>query len=87
MPTKKKRIGFIPREDVMKIINKLSIQNNLSNSKMIGILVEEALSFRGLFNINIGKVTQSYQINQNNFKNLSDNSVDFIDNAKHSIDT
>ena len=44
MPTKKKRVGFIPREDVMRIIDKLSIENNLSNSKIISILVEEALS-------------------------------------------
>ena len=33
MPTKKKRVGFIPREDVMRIIDKLSMENNLSNSK------------------------------------------------------
>ena len=44
MPTKKKRVGFIPREDVMRIIDNLSIENNLSNSKIISILVEEALS-------------------------------------------
>ena len=50
MPTKKKRVGFIPREDVMRIIDKLSIENNLSNSKIISILVEEALSMRGIFN-------------------------------------
>ena len=31
MPTKKKRVGFIPREDVMRIIDMLSIENNLSN--------------------------------------------------------
>ena len=52
MPTKKKRVGFIPREDVMRIIEKLSTENNLSNSK-----------------------------------NLFDNSDDFTDNAKLSIDT
>lgn len=50
MPTKKKRVGFIPREDVMRIIEKLSTENNLSNSKIISILVEEALSIRGIFN-------------------------------------
>ena len=44
MPTKKKRVGFIPRADVMRIIDKLSVENNLSNSKIISILVEEALS-------------------------------------------
>ncbi len=87
MPTKKKRVGFIPREDVMKIIDKLSIENNLSNSKIINILVEEALSVRGLFNKKSGKVTQSYQQNINDSQNLSDNSTDFIDNEKFSIDT
>jgi len=50
MPTKKKRVGFIPREDVMRIIEKLSTENYLSNSKIISILVEEALSIRGIFN-------------------------------------
>ena len=87
MPTKKKRVGFIPREDVMRIIEKLSTENNLSNSKIISILVEEALSVRGIFNKKNGKLTQSYQSNENNFKNLFINSDDFIDNAKFSIDT
>ena len=87
MPTKKKRVGFIPREDVMKIIDKLSIENNLSNSKIISILVEEALSMRGIFNKKNGKVTQSYQSTNYLSQNLTDNSGDFIDNAKLSIDT
>ena len=87
MPTKKKRVGFIPREDVMRIINKLSIENNLSNSKIISILVEEALSIRGIFNKKNGKATQPSQINHHYSQNLSDNSGDFIDNAKPPIDT
>ena len=62
MPTKKKRVGFIPRDDVMRIIDKLSLENNLSNSKIISILVEEALSIRGIFNKKIGKATKSYLI-------------------------
>ena len=87
MPTKKKRVGFIPREDVMRIIEKLSTENNLSNSKIISILVEEALSVRGIFNKKNGKVNQSYQLNDDNSKNLLDNSGDFTNNAKLSIDT
>ena len=87
MPTKKKRVGFIPRENVMRIIEKLSIENNLSNSKIISILVEEALSIRGIFNKKIGKENQSYIQNYDNSQNLSDNSGNFIDNVKHSIDT
>ena len=87
MPTKKKRVGFIPREDVMRIIDKLSIENNLSNSKIISILVEEALSIRGIFNKKNGKATQSYQQNIENLQKISDNSSSFIDNEKFSIDT
>ena len=87
MPTKKKRVGFIPREDVMRIIEKLSIENNISNSKIISILVEEALSIRGIFNKKNGKITQSYQKKKDNSKILSDNHNSFIDNEESSIDT
>ena len=87
MPTKKKRVGFIPRDDVMRIIDNLSIENNLSNSKIISILVEEALSIRGLFNKKNGNVTQSYLLNVNSSKNLFDNHGDFTDNEKLSVDT
>ena len=86
MPTKKKRVGFIPREDVMRIINKLSVENNLSNSKIISILVEEALSIRGIFNKKNSEVNQSYQFN-NPSQNLSDNTSDFMHNIKFSIGT
>ena len=87
MPTKKKRVGFIPREDVMRIIEKLSIENNLSNSKIISILVEEALSIRGIFNKKKGKLTQPYQDNMNDSQNSSDSYPNFIDNEKFSINT
>ena len=85
MPTKKKRVGFIPRDDVMRIIDKLSIENNLSNSKIISILVEEALSMRGIFNKKNGKEIKSHQLNNQNKQDLSDNSGEII-NTKNSID-
>ena len=87
MPTKKKRVGFIPRDDVMKIIENLSIENNLSNSKIISILVEEALSLRGIFNKNNGKATPSFQLSEPYSQNISNNSADFIDKSEPPIDT
>ena len=81
MPTKKKRVGFIPREDVMTIIEKLSIENNLSHSKIISILVEEALTARGIFNKKTGKITQLYQATKKD-QDLFDYSFDFKDNDK-----
>ena len=80
MPTKKKRVGFIPREDVMKIIDKLSIEKNLSNSKIISILVEEALSSRGVFNKKSGKATQSYL----DIEDLSENSTEDLSELQDS---
>ena len=59
MPTKKRRVGFIPRSDVLDLINKLSFESNLSISKIINILVEEALYKRGIFNMKNGKVFNS----------------------------
>ena len=70
----------------MRIIDKLSIENNLSNSKIISILVEEALSVRGIFNKKNGKITQSYELYDDNSQNLFDDSGDFLDKAKLSID-
>ena len=87
MPTKKKRIGFIPREDVMRIIDNLSIENNLSNSKIISILVEEALSMRGIFNKKNGKATQSFQSYNESSLSSSDNSDEFVKNTKLTINT
>ena len=87
MPTKKKRVGFIPRDDVMRIIDELSIENNLSNSKIISILVEEALSIRGIFNKNNGKANPSFQVPEAHSQNLSENSADFIDKSECAIDT
>ncbi len=80
MPTKKKRVGFIPREDVMRIIDKMSIENNLSNSKIISILVEEALSVRGIFNKKSGKVSQSYL----NIKRIPENLLEELTDSKDS---
>ena len=87
MPTKKKRVGFIPREDVMKIIDKLSIENNLSNSKIISILVEEALSNRGIFNKTTGKIIDSYRAINDSSQSLSEDPVDFKDNESFTINT
>ena len=67
MPTKKRRVGFIPRSDVLDLINKLSFESNLSISKIINILVEEALYKRGIFNKKNGKVF-AYE-NEINFDN------------------
>ena len=48
MPSQRKRIGFLPSEEVHAIIDKLCRANEFSQSKVTGILVEEALRSRGV---------------------------------------
>ena len=90
MPTKKRRIGFIPRRDVLDLINKLSYESNLSNSKIINILVEEALHNRGIFSIEYCKVLNykerlvlnnenRIKINNTENQNNTEAADDFID--------
>ena len=55
MPSPKKRIGFLPRTQVSKIIDQICEEENLSQSKVVGILVEEALAARGIFDPRIAK--------------------------------
>ena len=74
MPTKKRRVGFIPRSEVLALINKLSYENNLSNSKIINILVEEALNRRGMLKkLNVRK----FDLNS---KRISQENLDFENN-------
>lgn len=62
MPSPRKRIGFLPRTQVQEIIDQICSEENLSQSKVVGILVEEALAARGIFDPSIG---QSFQANPN----------------------
>ena len=55
MPSPRKRIGFLPSEEVHKIIEKLCTANEFSQSKVTGLLVEEALRSRGVLNQSFGK--------------------------------
>ena len=52
MPSQRKRIGFLPSEDIHEIIEKLCKDNELSQSKVTGLLVEEALRSRGVLRDN-----------------------------------
>ena len=55
MPSPRKRIGFLPSEEVHEIIEKLCTANKFSQSKVTGILVEEALRSRGVLNQSFGE--------------------------------
>ena len=69
MPSPRKRIGFLPSEEVHEIIEKLCTANEFSQSKVTGLLVEEALRSRGVLN-------ESYGQNQNNKEDFINFSLD-----------
>ena len=69
MPSPRKRIGFLPSEEVHEIIEKLCIANEFSQSNVTGLLVEEALRARGVLN-------ESYGQNQNDKIDLKNFSFD-----------
>ena len=66
MPSQRKRIGFLPSEEVHEIIEKLCKANEFSQSKVTGLLVEEALRSRGVLNQSIGQ-TQIKKVDLINF--------------------
>ena len=72
MPTLRKRIGFLPKSEVQIIIEKICIHNRLSQSKVTGILVEEALKSRGVLNTHIKPLDSDF-INSNSETLLNDN--------------
>ena len=49
MPSTRKRIGYLPSINIKEIISNIANKEKLSQSKVVGILVEEALIARGLW--------------------------------------
>ena len=81
MPSPRKRIGFLPSEEVHEIIEKLCIANKFSQSKVTGLLVEEALRSRGALDESYGQ----YQNEKSDFINFSIDHERFSENNKFPI--
>ena len=78
MPSSRKRIGYLPSEEVHEIIEKLCTANEFSQSKVTGLLVEEALRSRGVLNESYGK----NQGDKGDFINFSFDNETFSENNK-----
>jgi len=92
MPSPRKRIGFLPRVDIQQIIDEICKDSKLSQSKVTGILVEEALNSRGLLtnaynslNRKVrGNINKSLIINKESFNNINWDNEE-LDSGKNSI--
>ena len=78
MPSPRKRIGFLPSEEVHEIIEKLCTANEFSQSKVTGLLVEEALRSRGVLNQSFVK----NKVKKKDFINFSFDQETFSENNK-----
>ena len=92
MENKVKRIGYLPRKRVLDIIDEISKSESISRSKVVGILVEEALDARGIANFgysNINKAnsykSQIYKDTQNNNIHLKDAEDEFVDDSGYTV--
>ena len=92
MENKVKRIGYLPRKRVLEIIDQISKTESISRSKVVGILVEEALDARGIANFgysNISKANLYKSDNYQDIKNkndlLKDSDDEFVDDSGYTV--
>ena len=92
MESKVKRIGYLPRKRVLEIIDEISNSESISRSKVVGILVEEALDARGIANFGYSNVSKSnsyklrnYNDLQNENDNLKEAEDEFVDDSGYTV--
>ena len=94
MENKVKRIGYLPRKRVLEIIDEISKSESISRSKVVGILVEEALDARGIANFGYINISKSNIYNSDKFKDLQnenahlkDTEDEFVDDSGYTVST
>ena len=92
MENKVKRIGYLPRKRVLEIIDEISKSESISRSKVVGILVEEALDARGIVNFGYSNINKSNLYQSNNYKDvknensqLKDSEDEFVDDSGYTV--
>ena len=92
METKVKRIGYLPRKRVLEIIDEISKSESISRSKVVGILVEEALDARGIANFGYSNIGKSSKYKSDNYKDLQNSKLtlkdaedEFVDDSGYTV--
>ena len=92
MENKVKRIGYLPRKRVLEIIDEISKNESISRSKVVGLLVEEALDARGIANFGYGNINKSnlyksdiYKESKNENLGLKDAEDEFVDDSGYTV--
>ena len=94
MENKIKRIGYLPRKRVLEIIDEISKSESISRSKVVGILVEEALDARGIANFGYSNINKSNIYKSDNFGGVKNDNVqlkdpedEFVDDSGYTVST
>ena len=92
MENKVKRIGYLPRKRVLEIIDEISKSESISRSKVVGILVEEALVARGIANFGYSNISKANIYKSNDYKDLQNEKVhlkeaedEFVDDSGYTV--
>ena len=92
MENKVKRIGYLPRKRVLEIIDEISKNESISRSKVVGLLVEEALDARGIANFGYSNISKSnlyksdiYKEVKNDNLHLKEAEDEFVDDSGYTV--
>ena len=87
-----KRIGYLPRKRVLEIIDQIATSESISRSKVVGLLVEEALDARGIANFGYSNPNKSKIFNSESYadakrenQSLTDPENEFVDDSGYTI--
>ena len=92
MENKVKRIGYLPRKRVLEIIDEISKSESISRSKVVGILVEEALDARGIANFGYSNISKSNSYKSDIYKGVNKENIylkeaedEFVDDSGYTV--
>ena len=89
MENKVKRIGYLPRKRVLEIIDEISKSESISRSKVVGILVEEALDARGIANFGYSNITKSNSDKSDKYNDVKNENLhsedEFVDDSGYTV--
>ncbi len=92
MENKVKRIGYLPRKRVLEIIDEISKSESISRSKVVGILVEEALDARGIANFGYSNISKPNSYKSDIFKEVKNENIhlkeaedEFVDDSGYTV--
>ena len=86
MEKKVKRIGYLPRKRVLEIIDEISKSESISRSKVVGILVEEALDARGIANFGYSNIIKSNSYKSDNYRDVQNKNTHIKDAQDEFVD-